>query len=168
MQTSGLDITDLRILACLRNDGRISNQDLAERVSLSPSACLRRLRLLEQRGVIGGYRAWFSGEAMGVEVEAIVHVSMRQDTPDWHERFFDALAEWPEVKAAYVVTGESNYVLHVQAGDLKHYSAFIVDELYRAAGVMNIRSNLVLRKVKEGGSPLDLLHHAGGSRPVGP
>lgn len=168
MQSRALDTTDLRILQCLRDDGRISNQDLAERVSLSPSACLRRVRLLEERGVIAGYRACFSGEAMGVEVEAIVHVSMRQDTPDWHDRFLEALAAWPEVVAAHVVTGESNYVLHVQARDLKHYSEFIVDKLYRAAGVMDIRSNLVLKKVKDGGSPLDLLHYAGGNRSAGP
>lgn len=157
MPSLGLDAIDLRILQCLRQDGRISNQDLAARIPLSPSACLRRLRLLEERGVIAGYQACFSGEVMGVEVDAFVHVSMRQDEHDWHERFLEAIAGWPEVAAAYVVTGESNYMLHVQARDLKHYSGFIVDKLYRAPGVMDIRSNLVMRKVKEGGSPLDLL-----------
>ena len=82
-----LDATDLRLLHFLQQDGRISNQELAEKVALSPSACLRRLRLLESEGVISGYRAVLNAEQLGIELEAIVHLSLRQDMEDWHETF---------------------------------------------------------------------------------
>ena len=74
-----LDATDLRLLHFLQQDGRISNQELAEKVALSPSACLRRLRLLESEGIISGYRAVLNAEQLGIELEAIVHLSLRQD-----------------------------------------------------------------------------------------
>ncbi|MDL5600377.1 Lrp/AsnC family transcriptional regulator [Metapseudomonas otitidis] len=152
-----LDSTDIRILHCLQHDGRISNQELAERVSLSPSACLRRLRNLEDSGIVRGYRPVLDAERLGVELEALVHVSMRQDEADWHERFVEQLQGWPEVVSAYIVTGASNYVLRVQARNLKQFSDFIVTRLNRAHGVTDIRSEIILQTVKEGGGALDLL-----------
>ncbi|MFV0888872.1 Lrp/AsnC family transcriptional regulator [Metapseudomonas otitidis] len=152
-----LDSTDIRILHCLQHDGRISNQELAERVSLSPSACLRRLRNLEDNGIVRGYRPVLDAERLGVELEALVHVSMRQDEADWHERFVEQLQGWPEVVSAYIVTGASNYVLRVQARNLKQFSDFIVTRLNRAHGVTDIRSEIILQTVKEGGGALDLL-----------
>lgn len=152
-----LDSTDLRILHCLQHDGRISNQELAERVSLSPSACLRRLRNLEDSGIVQGYRPVLDAERLGVELEALVHVNMRQDETDWHERFVEQLQKWPEVVSAYIVTGASNYVLRVQARNLKQFSDFIVTRLNRAHGVTDIRSEIILQTVKEGGGALDLL-----------
>lgn len=152
-----LDSTDIRILHCLQHDGRISNQELAERVSLSPSACLRRLRNLEDSGIVRGYRPVLDAERLGVELEALVHVSMRQDEADWHERFVEQLQGWPEVVSAYIVTGASNYVLRVQARNLKQFSDFIVTRLNRAHGVTDIRSEIILQTVKEGGGVLDLL-----------
>ena len=82
-----LDSTDLRILHFLQQDGRISNQELAEKVALSPSACLRRLRMLEGDGIISGYRAQLNAERLGIELEAIVHVSLRQDAEGGQETF---------------------------------------------------------------------------------
>ncbi|MGY8523833.1 Lrp/AsnC family transcriptional regulator [Paracidovorax citrulli] len=155
-----LDATDLRILHSLQANGRISNQELAERVALSPSACLRRVRLLEESGIIGGYHAWFDAERLGLELEAIVQVSMRHDVEGWHDTFNAAVQQWPEVLSAYVITGDSNYILRVQARNLKHYSDFIVNRLYRTPGVMDIRSNIVLQRIKTGGSPLALLEGA--------
>jgi DNA-binding Lrp family transcriptional regulator len=152
-----LDATDLRILHALQQDGRISNQDLAHKVALSPSACLRRLRLLEDDGVISGYRAVLNAERLGVEFEAIVHVSLRQDVEDWHETFIAKVQLWPEVVAAYVITGASNYALRVQARDLKHFSSFIVNTLNRTAGVTDIRSEIVLQKIKDRDAVLDLV-----------
>jgi len=152
-----LDPTDLRILTCLQENGRISNQDLADRVALSPSACLRRVRLLEEAGVIGGYRAWFDAERLGLELEAIVQVSMRHDVEGWHDTFIEAVQSWPEVLSAYIITGDSNYILRVQARNLKHYSDFIVNRLYRTKGVMDIRSNIVLQRIKVDSSPLAVL-----------
>ncbi|MDF3884384.1 MULTISPECIES: Lrp/AsnC family transcriptional regulator [Cupriavidus] len=152
-----LDPIDLRILTCLQENGRISNQDLADRVALSPSACLRRVRLLEESGVIGGYRAWFDAEMLGLELEAIVQVSMRPETEGWHDTFNAAVQAWPEVVSAYIITGDSNYILKVQARNLKHYSDFIVNRLYRTPGVMDIRSNIVLQRIKTDGSPLAVI-----------
>lgn len=152
-----LDSTDLRILYFLQQDGRISNQELAEKVALSPSACLRRLRMLEGDGLISGYRAQLNAERLGIELEAIVHVSLRQDVEGWHETFIGKVQQWPEVVAAYVITGASNYVLRVQARNLKHFSDFIVNHLNRASGVTDIRSEIVLQKIKEQDGLLDLV-----------
>ena len=152
-----LDATDLRILQVLQYDGRISNQDLAEKVALSPSACLRRLRLLEEEGIISGYRAELNAERLGVEFEAIVHVSLRQDQDDWHETFIKRVQAWPEVVSGYVVTGVSNYVLRVQARNLKHFSDFVVNTLNRTAGITDIRSEIVLQRIKDSNTLLDLM-----------
>ncbi len=152
-----LDATDLRLLHVLQQDGRISNQELAEKVALSPSACLRRLRLLESEGIISGYRAVLNAERLGIELEAIVHLSLRQDVEDWHETFIQKVQGWPEVASAYVITGASNYVLRVQARNLKHFSDFIVNHLNRTAGVMDIRSEIVLQKIKDRDEVLDLV-----------
>jgi Lrp/AsnC family transcriptional regulator, leucine-responsive regulatory protein len=158
MNAISLDATDCRILAVLQNEGRISNLDLAERISLSPSACLRRLRLLEEQGVVDRYRASLNRELLGFEMEAFVQVSMRNDQESWHERFVAALRDWPEVVGAYVVTGETHYLLRVLAHNLKHYSDFVLNKLYKAPGVMDIRSNIVLTTLKvEAGVPVDLI-----------
>ncbi|CAG9261012.1 Lrp/AsnC family transcriptional regulator [Paraburkholderia unamae] len=158
MNAISLDATDCRILAVLQNEGRISNLDLAERISLSPSACLRRLRLLEDQGVVERYRASLNREILGFEMEAFVQVSMRNDQESWHERFVSALRDWPEVVGAYVVTGETHYLLRVLAHNLKHYSDFVLNKLYKAPGVMDIRSNIVLTTLKaEAGVPVDLI-----------
>lgn len=166
MHAITLDATDCRILAVLQEEGRISNLDLAERISLSPSACLRRMRLLEEQGVIEHYRACLSREKLGFELEAFVQVSMRNEENQWHERFAEALREWPEVVGAFVVTGESHYLLRVLAHNLKHYSDFVLNRLYKAPGVMDIRSNIVLRTLKEREGGLALLMEARGVRPL--
>ena len=158
MNAISLDATDCRILAVLQNEGRISNLDLAERISLSPSACLRRLRLLEDQGVVEHYRACLNREMLGFEMEAFVQVAMRNDQPDWHEQFAAALLDWPEVIGAYVVTGDTHYMLRVLAHNLKHYSDFVLDKLYKTPGVMDVRSIIVLQTLKvEAGVPVDLL-----------
>jgi len=152
-----LDKTDLKILAELSRDGRISNQDLAAQVALSPSSCLRRVRLLEEDGIVSGYRCEIDPKRLGLEVEALVQVSMRQDVDQWHEKFVESVLSWPEVIAATIVTGQANYILTVRARDLTHYSEFIVNRLYKTPGVMSINSNMVLGTVKSGGSLLGLL-----------
>ncbi|BCD89469.1 kynurenine pathway transcriptional regulator KynR [Pseudomonas sp. No.21] len=152
-----LDTTDLRLLLCLQQNGRISNQELAEKVALSPSACLRRLRNLEDGGVIRGYRPLLDAERLGIELDALVHLSMRQDEDGWHERFMEQVQSWPEVVSAFIVTGHSNYVLRVQARNLKQFSDFIVNRLNRARGVTDIRSEIILQQIKDGGGVLDLL-----------
>jgi len=144
-----LDTTDLKILSLLQEDGRISNLDLAEKVFLSPSSCLRRVRALEEASVIKRYGAILDAGALGLEVEAFVQVTMRRDVERWHESFTEALQNWPEVVGSYIITGEANYLLRVRARNLKHYSTFVLDRLYKTAGVLDIRSNIVLETIKD-------------------
>lgn len=144
-----LDATDLKILSCLQEDGRISNLDLAEKVFLSPSSCLRRVRMLEESGIVKHYSAILDPNVLGLEVEAFVQVTMRRDVEHWHESFTAALRDSPEVIGSYVITGEANYLLRVRARNLKHYSSFVLDRLYKTAGVLDIRSNIVLETIKD-------------------
>ena len=144
-----LDPIDLKILDCLQQDGRISNLDLAEKVFLSPSSCLRRVRMLEESGIVSRYGAVLDPVVAGLEVDAFVQVSMRRDVEDWHEKFKAALESWPEVVGSYIITGEANYLLRVKARNLKHYSAFVLEKLYKASGVLDIRSNIVLQTIKD-------------------
>ena len=144
-----LDVIDLKILKALQGDGRISNLKLAEQVFLSPSACLRRVGLLEQSGVIRGYTAQLDAGLLGLEVEAFVMVTMRRDIDCWHEQFVAALPDLDEVVGSHVVTGEANYLLRVRARNLKHYSDFVLEKLYKIPGVLDIRSYMVLQTIKE-------------------
>lgn len=143
-----LDTIDARILAVLEKEGRISNQELAERVALSPSACLRRLRALEDDGVILGYRAVVNPAKTGQTFEAVVHVTLDQSQPGWHEAFVDRLNDWPEVREASIVTGSTNYILQVRTSGLEAFSSFVVDKLNQTHGVREICSHIVMRKVK--------------------
>lgn len=144
-----LDHVDLKILSLLQEDGRMSNQELAERVFLSPSSCLRRVRLLEENGVIARYSAVLDTATLGLEVDAFVQVTMRRDVERWHENFSAFLKAWPEVVGSYIITGEANYLLRVRARSLKHFSAFILEKLYKTDGVLDIRSNIVLQTIKD-------------------
>lgn len=144
-----LDPTDLKILALLQADGRVSNQDLAEKVFLSASSCLRRVRMLEESGVISHYRAVLDPNVIGLEVDAFVQVTMRRDVEHWHENFTEAILTWPEVVGTYIITGDANYLLRVRARNLKHYSSFILERLYKTTGVLDIRSNIVLQTLKD-------------------
>lgn len=157
-----LDVIDHKILAHLQEDGRISNQALADKVALSPSACLRRVRALEDVGAIASYRAMLDAGALGLEVEAFVQVSMRQEVDGWHESFMAALQGWPQVVGAWIVTGECNYLLRVRARNLQEYSQFAIAHLHKERGVKEIRSNVVMQCVKAGETtvPLVLLPRA--------
>lgn len=152
-----LDLIDVRILDHLVKDGKVTNHELAEAVNLSASACFRRVRLLEEGGIIAGYRCELVPKALGVEFEALVQVSMRTDVERWHENFAQSLNDWPEVVTARVVTGPSNYVLTVRARNLEHYSDFVINRLHKAPGVMSINSHIVLATLKQNGSLLDLV-----------
>lgn len=144
-----LDPVDLKILQFLQVDGRMSNQELAEKIFLSPSSCLRRVRLLEESGIIANYGAVLNTEMLGLEVEAFVQVTMRRDIEQWHENFSQALLNWSEVVGSYIITGDANYLLHVRARNLKHYSSFVLERLYKTTGVLDIRSNIVLQTLKD-------------------
>jgi len=143
-----LDRTDLRILAVLQSDGRITNAELAEKVSLSPSACLRRLQKLEGDAVLTGYTAQVDPQAVGLGLQAFVRVQLSKHESAVVSRFSELVNEWPEVVSCYALTGDMDYLLHVFVADLQDFSRFLLDRLLNAAGVADVNSSFVLRTVK--------------------
>lgn len=144
-----IDRTDLRILELLQRDGRLSNADLAQQVALSPSPCLRRVRQLEQSGVIRGYAALLDPRRLGLGLQAFVTVTLekRRDTP--MHAFHAAVHSAPEVLSCFALTGEMDYLLHVVAEDLEHFSRFLMDRLLRLDGIANVKSSFVLQSIKD-------------------
>ncbi|MHB1272345.1 MAG: Lrp/AsnC family transcriptional regulator [Rhodanobacter sp.] len=145
---TALDRTDLRLLAILQTEGRITNAELAERVSLSPSACLRRLQRLEQDKIITGYAAQIDPLAVGLGLQAFVRVQLGKHERAAIESFVDQVNGWDEVVACYALTGDMDYLLHVHVADLKDFSRFLLDHLLNATGVADVNSSFVLRTVK--------------------
>ncbi|MGC1548629.1 MAG: Lrp/AsnC family transcriptional regulator [Rhodanobacter sp.] len=143
-----LDRTDLRLLAVLQSEGRITNAELAERVSLSPSACLRRLQRLEADQVITGYAAQIDPQAVGLGLQAFVRVQLVKHEADVIERFVERVNGWDEVMACHALTGDMDYLMHVYVADLEHFSRFLLDHLLNASGVADVNSSFVLRTVK--------------------
>jgi Lrp/AsnC family transcriptional regulator, leucine-responsive regulatory protein len=143
-----LDRTDLRILAVLQGEGRITNAELAERVSLSPSACLRRLQRLESDRIITGYAAQIDPEAIGLGLQAFVRVQLSKHESEAIDDFTARVNRWDEVVACHALTGDMDYLLHVHVADLKDFSRFLLDHLLNAAGVADVNSSFVLRTVK--------------------
>ena len=148
METSGLDRIDLLLLAELQRDGRVPNAELAERVHLSASACLRRVQRLERDGVIAGYRAELDSAHLGLGLHAFVRVQLRQHDPQTVEAFARSVNDWDEVVACNALTGDMDYLLQVMVRDLDHFSRFLLDRLLGQAGVEDVNSSFVLRTVK--------------------
>ena len=143
-----LDRTDLRILQELQRDGRLPIVALAERVSLSPTACQRRVQRLEESGVIERYAAVISPAALGLEIQAFIQVRIERQSKDVAESFEDAVRKLPEVRACYVMTGDLDFLLHVFVADLKAFSDFAMHRLIGVPGVKDVRSSLVLESIK--------------------
>ncbi|HEX7817579.1 Lrp/AsnC family transcriptional regulator [Dyella sp.] len=143
-----LDRTDLRILGVLQREGRITNADLAERVNLSPSACLRRLQRLEGEGVLNGYTAQVDPQAIGLGLQAFVRVQLAKHETEAVARFASQVNAWDEVVACFALTGDMDYLLHVYVADLQDFSRFLLDRLLNATGVADVNSSFVLRTVK--------------------
>ncbi len=147
MNASDLDRIDLLLLAELQRDGRVPNAELAERVHLSASACLRRVQRLERDGVIAGYRAELDPEHLGLGLQAFVRVQLRQHDPQTVEAFARSVNDWDEVVACNALTGDMDYLLQVMVRDLDHFSRFLLDRLLGQAGVEDVNSSFVLRMV---------------------
>ena len=142
------DRTDRRILEELQRDGRISNQDLAQRVQLSPSPCLRRVRALEDSGVITGYRALLDARKLDLNLMALIHISMDRHTPDRFSNFEEQVARLPEVLECLLITGqEADYQLKVVVRDMDAYQALLLDKITRIQGVSGVHSSFVMRQV---------------------
>ncbi len=143
-----LDRYDQQILEVLQTDGRINNQDLADRIGLSPSPCLRRVRALEESGLIVGYRALLDAKKLGLSLMALVHISMDRHTPERFANFEASVAVLPEVLECLLITGQdADYQIKVAVRDMDHYQALLLNKLTRIEGVTGVHSSFVLRRV---------------------
>ncbi len=143
-----LDRYDLQILRTLQEDGRISNQDLADRIGLSPSPCLRRLRALEEEGLITGYRALVDARKLGLTLMALIHISMDQHTPERFANFETKVGEIAEVLECLLITGQdADYQLKVVVRDMDAYQDLLLNRITRIKGVTGVHSSFVLRRV---------------------
>lgn len=141
-----LDPLDQRLLQRLRADGRISNADLASAVGLSPSACLRRVRRLEERGVIRGYATVLANDSDD-GVVAYVEITLEKQTDDHMRRFEAAVRNHPEIRDCYLMAGEADYIVRAVAPDIAAYEVIHKDVLSRLPGVSRIHSSLAIRNV---------------------
>jgi Lrp/AsnC family transcriptional regulator, leucine-responsive regulatory protein len=143
-----LDRYDRRILDELQRNGRISNQELAERIGLSPAPCLRRVRALEQSGLIAGYRALLDARQLGLSLMALIHISMDRHTPERFANFDKLVAELPEVMECLLITGQdADYQLKVVVRDMDAFQALLLERITRIEGVSGVHSSFVLRRV---------------------
>ena len=143
-----LDRYDRQILETLQRDGRISNQDLADRIGLSPSPCLRRVRTLEEVGLITGYRALLDAKKLGLSLMALIGISMDQHTPERFANLESAIAEIPEILECLLITGQqSDYQLKVVVRDMDAYQDLLLNKITRIQGVTGVHTSFVLRKV---------------------
>ena len=143
-----MDRYDRAILEVIQNDGRISNQELADKVGLSPSPCLRRVRALEETGIITGYRAIVDAKKMGLSLMAILMISMDRHTPERFANFDRIVSELPEVLECLLITGQdADYQLKVIVNDMDGYQRLLLDKITRIEGVSGVHSSFVMRQV---------------------
>lgn len=143
-----IDRYDRHILRVLQEDGRISNQDLADRIGLSPSPCLRRVRALEEAGLISGYRALVDAKTLGLSLMALVQISMDQHTPERFAHFESVIREIPEVIECLLITGQkADYQLKVVVRDMDAYQDLLLNRITGISGVTGVHSSFILRRV---------------------
>jgi Lrp/AsnC family leucine-responsive transcriptional regulator len=143
-----LDRYDRQILSILQEHGRINNQELADRIGLSPSPCLRRVKALEESGLITDYRAHVDAKALGLSLLALIHISMDQHTPERFKHFEAQIAAIPEVMECLLITGQSaDYQLKAFVRDMDAYQELLLNRITRIKGVTGVHSSFVLRRV---------------------
>ena len=147
-----LDAIDRRLLAALQENGRLSATELSEKVGLTTSPCLRRIRQLEQEGVIKGYSTVVDQTKVGLPVTVFVSIKLERQREDTMQRFEAAIRRWPEVVECYLMTGTRDYLLRVVARDLTDYERFLKQTLTRLDGVASIESSFALAQVKHSGA----------------
>ena len=148
MSPRSLDAMDRRILARLQSSGRISNADLARDVGLSASACLRRMRELEESGIIDRYVAVLDQKSVDLAISVFVQVTLERQTEPALETFEERIAARPEVMECYLMTGDADYLLRVVVADVTAYEQFLKNHLTRVPGVRSIKSSFALKRVK--------------------
>lgn len=142
-----LDRIDLAILRVLQEDARLPNAQLADRIGLSPSPCLRRVKRLQQLGLIRGFATLLEPRAVGLGVNVFVSVTLNDQARPELEQFEQLVGQCPEVMECYLMTGDFDYLLRVVATDLDAYQRFLIEKLTRIPGVANIKSSFALKQV---------------------
>jgi Lrp/AsnC family leucine-responsive transcriptional regulator len=158
MPNIDLDAIDRRIVAALQEDGRLSNVELAERVGLSPSPCLRRVKRLEHEGYIEAYRAMLGRDRIGLGLTVFVGVKIEGHADERAGEFEMSVLAMSEIVACHMVSGEADYLLEVVVPDLRHYQRFLLGKLLDLSIVKEVRSNIAIQPLKTAGAlPLDHL-----------
>ncbi|MER9061769.1 Lrp/AsnC family transcriptional regulator [Mesorhizobium sp. M0482] len=148
MPKTRLDSIDRKIIAALQVDGRMTAQQLAERVGLSASPCARRVRLMEDMGVITGYAALIDQDMVDLPISVFASIKLERQRENELKRFNAAIARWPEVVDCYLMTGQRDYLLRVVVRDLHAYERFLKEKLTRLDGVSSIESSFALAQIK--------------------
>ncbi len=143
-----LSAVDRRILRALQEDGRMTVQAIADRVGLSASPCLRRIRQMEQAGIIAAYSVVIEQKAVGLPVSVFISIKLERQRAEELDRFGAAIAGWPEVMECYLMTGQFDFLLRVVCADLASYEQFLRQKLTQVAGVSSIESSFSLGQVK--------------------
>jgi DNA-binding Lrp family transcriptional regulator len=143
-----IDKTDRRILEILQNDGRLTNQEIAERAGVSAAACWRRMRALESSGVISRYTALLERRALDLGLCIFVQVSLSRHESSNVAAFEEAVVERPEVLECHATTGDADFLLKVVTRDIGSYDQFLEEFLFRLPGISHVRSNITLREIK--------------------
>jgi Lrp/AsnC family transcriptional regulator, leucine-responsive regulatory protein len=148
MKEDPIDLIDFKILAELQQNSDLSNLELAEKVGLSPSPCLRRVKMLQKTGVIKNKVTLIDAEKIGLNVSVFVQVTLEKQIEENLSAFESEIDKCPEVVECYLMTGEADYLLRIVVTDLQAYEHFLKDRLTRFPGVLNIRSSFALNQVK--------------------
>lgn len=146
-----LDAIDWKILRELQNDGRITNVELSKRVGISAPPCLRRVKKLEDSGVIVSYRALLNAPMLGLDVVAFCLVGLKHHSETDLKAFAEQARKWPVVREAWMVSGESDFMLQCVSPDLASFQAFVIETLTSTANVDTVRTALTIRQVKDVG-----------------
>lgn len=143
-----MDQIDRKLLQLLQQDGRMTAQALADRVGLSPSPCLRRIRIMEEKGIIRGYVALVDQKKVELPVSVFISIKLERQREEELDAFNAAVSQWPEVVEAYLMTGQQDFLLRVVVSDLDAYERFLKTKLTRVEGVSSIQSSFALGQVK--------------------
>ena len=144
-----IDILDKKLLSILQNNGRISNVELAEAVNLSESACLRRVRSLEERGLIDRYVALLDHKRVGLTDTVFVHIVLKREEKSELEAFENAVKNIPEILECYLMTGEFDYLLHIVVANMADFERLHNDSLTQLPGVSRVNSSFAIRTVQK-------------------
>ncbi len=159
MPESELDTIDRAIVAALQADGRLSNVDLAARIGLSPSPCLRRVKRLEREGYIEAYRAMLQRRRIGLGLTVFVGIKIEGHADARADALQEAIVAMPEIVACHMVSGEADYLIEVVVPDLEHYQRFLLGKLLSLPIIKEVRSNIAIQTLKTA-APLPLDHLA--------